>query len=79
MITRLHPLHAIAMGVHVRKVDGNSALILCLSSNPSLLLEFSIQNEAMDIVQSAPQGAHYHVDVTYLLSSLGLRKGVLSL
>ncbi len=61
------------MGLHVRKVDGNSALIFCLSSNPSLLVEFSIQNEAMDIVRSAPQWAHYHVDVIYLLPSLGTK------
>ncbi len=28
---------------------------------------FSIQDEAMDVVRSAPQGAHYHVGVIYLL------------
>ncbi len=28
---------------------------------------FSIQDEAMDVTRSAPQGAHYHDDVIYLL------------
>ncbi len=29
----------------------------------------------MDISRSAPQGAHYHEDVIYLLSKLGRKKG----
>ncbi len=28
---------------------------------------FSIQDDAMDVAQFAPQGAHYHADVIYLL------------
>ncbi len=34
----------------------------------SLSVGFSIQDEAMDVALSAPQGAHYyHADVIYLL------------
>ncbi len=40
----------------------------CLSSSLSLSVGFSIQDEAMDVARSAPQGAHYyHADVIYLL------------
>ncbi len=36
-------------------------------SNLSLLVGFSIHDEAMDVAQPTPQGAHYHTDVIYLL------------
>ncbi len=29
----------------------------------------------MDVARSAPQGAHYHAYVIYLLPSLGIKKG----
>ncbi len=29
----------------------------------------------MDVARSAPQGAHYHADVIYLLPYLGINKG----
>ncbi len=29
----------------------------------------------MDVARSAPQGAHYHADVFYLLPQLGMKKG----
>ncbi len=32
-----------------------------------LSVGFSTQEEAMDVARSAPQGAHYHADVIYLL------------
>ncbi len=32
----------------------------------SLSVGFSILNEAMDVVQFAPQGAHYPADVIYM-------------
>ncbi len=35
---------------------------------------FSIQDKAMDVTPSAPQGAHYHADVIYLLPYLGVKK-----
>ncbi len=38
-----------------------------LSSSLSLSLEFSTQDEAMDVARPAPQEAHYHSDVVYLL------------
>ncbi len=38
-----------------------------LSSCLSLSVGFSTQDEAMDVARSAPQGAHYHADVIYLL------------
>ncbi len=40
---------------------------------------FSIQDEAMDVARSAPQGAHHHVDVIYLLPELGIKKGARAL
>ncbi len=33
----------------------------------------------MDVVRSAPQGAHYHADVIYLLPYLGIKKGASAL
>ncbi len=29
----------------------------------------------MDVARSAPQGAHYHADVIYLLPKMGIKKG----
>ncbi len=46
---------------------GNGGNRWCLSSSLSLSVGFSIQDEAMDVARSAPQGAHYHADVIYLL------------
>ncbi len=40
---------------------------VCLSSSPSLSVGFSIQDEAMDVARSTPQGAHYHKGVINLL------------
>ncbi len=37
----------------------------CLSSGLSLSVGFPIQDDAMDVARSAPQGAHCHVDVIY--------------
>ncbi len=33
----------------------------------------------MDVARSAPQGAHYHADVIYLLPYLGIKKGASAL
>ncbi len=33
-----------------------------------------MQDEAMDVARSAPQGAHYHADVFYLLPYLGIKR-----
>ncbi len=33
----------------------------------------------MDVARSAPQGAHYHADVIYLLPKLGIKKGASAL
>ncbi len=49
----------------------------CLSSSLSLSVDFSIQDEAMDVARSAPQGAHYHVDVIYLNGIKKRRKGLM--
>ncbi len=46
---------------------GNGGHRWCLSSSLSLPVRFSIPDEAVDVARSAPQGAHYHADVTYLL------------
>ncbi len=73
MVTRLHLPHAIVVRLHVRK---SNVVILtpetavnrwCLSSSLSLSVGFSIQDEAVDVARSTPQGAHYHADVIYLL------------
>ncbi len=80
MVIRLHLPHAIVVRLHVRK---SNVVILtpetavydrwCFSSSLSLLVGFSIQDEAMDVARSAPQGAHYHTDVIYLLLLLRLQ------
>ncbi len=46
---------------------GNGGRIWCLSSNLSLWVGLSIQDKAMGVARSAPQGDHYHEDVIYLL------------
>ncbi len=33
----------------------------------------------MDVARSAPQGAHYHADVIYLLPKMGIKKGASAL
>ncbi len=48
----------------------------CLSRSLSLSVGLFIQGEAIDVAQSAPQGAHYHADVIYLL---GIKKRVRAL
>ncbi len=72
LVTRLQLPHAVVVRLHVRQ---NGIVILipqtvvyswCLSSSLSLSVRFSIQDEAMDVARSAPQGAHYYADVTYL-------------
>ncbi len=73
METRLHLPHAIIVRLHVRKssvvilIQETAAKRWCLSSSLSLSVGFSIQDEAMGVARSAPQGAHYHADVIYFL------------
>ncbi len=43
---------------------GNGGHMWC---SLSLSVGFSIQDEAVDIAGSAPQGTHYHLDASYLL------------
>ncbi len=50
----------------------------CLSSSLSLLVGFSIQDEAMDFARPAPQGAYYRTGVIYLLPYLGIKKGAMT-
>ncbi len=72
-MTNLHLPHAIVARVHVRQ--SNVVILtpetvvnrLCLSGSLSLSVGFSMQDEAMDVARSAPQGAHYNVDVIFLL------------
>ncbi len=40
----------------------------CSSSSLPLSIRFSIQDEALDVPLSAPQGAHNHADFTYSLN-----------
>ncbi len=47
---------------------GNGGHSWRLIHSLSLLVGFSIQEEAMDAAQSAPHGAHYHADSFNLLS-----------
>ncbi len=70
MVTRLHLPNAIVVILLVRK---SSVVILTpetagiFDSSLSQLAGFSIQDGAMDVARSAPQGTHYHADVIYLL------------
>ncbi len=85
MVTRLHLPHAFMVRLHVRK--SNVAILIqetavkrwCLSSSLSLSVGFSIQDEAMDVSQSVPQGAHFHADIIYFLPSMGIKKGASAL
>ncbi len=53
------------MGCYPHTVtDGHSWYLSC---RLSLSVGFSIQDIAMDVAQSTPQGAHYHANVIYLL------------
>ncbi len=73
MVTRLHLPHAIVVGLHVRKSNvviltpETADIVGVLSRSLYLSAGCSIQDEAMDVALSAPQGAHYHADVIYLL------------
>ncbi len=73
MVTRLHLPHAIIVRLHVRKsnvvilIQETAVKRWCLSSSLSLSVGFSIQDEAVDVVRSVPQGAHYHAGVIYFL------------
>ncbi len=73
MVTRLHLPHTIIVRLHVRKsnvvilIQETAVKRWCLSRSLSLSVGFSIQNEAVDVARSAPQGAHYHADVINLL------------
>ncbi len=42
---------------------------------PILVGRSFIEVEAMDVVRSASQGAHYHVDATFVFPKLGIKKG----
>ncbi len=70
MVTRLYLPHAIVVRLHVHK---SNVVILTpetavkFGQSLSLSVGFSIQDEAMDVARSAPQGANYHADVIYLL------------
>ncbi len=72
-MTRLHLPHAIVVRLHVPEIH---VVILTpetvdkfgvLSSSLILSVGFFIQGEAMNVARSAPQRAHYRVDVIYLL------------
>ncbi len=51
---------------------GNGGPDWCSSSNPFLSVGFSIQEEAIDITQYAPQKAHYHTGVYLACLSLSV-------
>ncbi len=57
----------------MRKI--NTFILTPESCSLSLSVGFSIQDEAVDVARSAPQGAHYHADVIYLLLLLGIKQG----
>ncbi len=68
MGTRPHLPHAIVVRLHVCK---SNVVILTPETDIlyslTLSVGFSIQDEAMHVARSAPQGVHYHADVIYLL------------
>ncbi len=72
-MTRLHLPHSIVVRLHVRKSNvviltaETAVTVGALSSSLSLSVGFSIQDEAMDVVRSAPPWAHYHADIIDLL------------
>ncbi len=72
MVTRLHLPHAIVVRLHMRKIyvvvliPETAVNRWCLSSSLSMSVGFSIQDEAVDVARSVPQGAHYHADAIYL-------------
>ncbi len=80
-MTRLHLRHTIEMTFRAHEVDVitfTSAMedfVWCLYSSQSWLVRLSTQDEALDVAQSASQGAHNHADVTYFLPSLEIKKG----
>ncbi len=65
LVTNLYLPQAIVVRLHVRKIN---VVILthswCLSSSISWSKGFLIQDEAMGVVRSASQGAHYHASLT---------------
>ncbi len=81
MVTRLHLPHTIIVRLHVRKsnvvilIQETAVKRWCLSSSLSLSVGFSIQDQDIGVSRPAPQGAHYHADVIYLLPYLGILKG----
>ncbi len=58
----LMPLHRSIVLKHHR----TNALSWCLSSSQSCSVGLSTQDEAMDVVRSTPQEAHYNADVIHL-------------
>ncbi len=52
---------------------------MVFEQQPILVGRISIQDEDMDVVRFAPQGAHYHADVIYLLPKLGIKMGARAL
>ncbi len=74
LVTRFHQPHAIVVRLHVRKSNvfiltpETADIVGVLSSELSLSVGFSIQDEAPDVARSAPQGAHYNVNAIYLLT-----------
>ncbi len=67
LATRFHLPRAIDVRLHVLKTDVAILTPETKGNSPSLLVGFSIQDEAMNVARSVPQGVHYHADVIYLL------------
>ncbi len=73
MAARLRLLHAALVRLHTLNGHcyphtGNGGHSWCLSSSLSLLVGFSIQDEAIDVARPAPQEAAYHSDVIYFVT-----------
>ncbi len=57
------------MGNKAPPTSRESNEVACvLSSSLSFSVGFSVQDEAVNVARSAPQGDHYYADVIYLLS-----------
>ncbi len=67
IVVRLHAYEAGEVIPTPEMVDS----IWCLSSGPSLLVGFAIQDEAMHAARPAPKGTRYHVVGVNLLHLLG--------
>ncbi len=67
LATRFHLPRAIEVRLHVLKTGVAIITPKTADNSPSLSVGLSIQDEAVNVARSVPQGVHYHADVICLL------------